>query len=119
MPTREDVLAIRSIEEAFDLWTPAVTKRELALIRVASAGSLIAMTEHAAVEADDELIPHPALWGVIERGRIRTKDRDPTGSRSIGINFEGMIPDRRRIRTKVSWDDGYLVVPVHTVDMVK
>ena len=44
---------------------------------------------------------------------------EEAGERSIGINFEGTIPDRRRIRAKVSWDRGYVIVTVHTVDMVK
>lgn len=119
MPTREDVLAIRSLEEAFDLWTPRVTKREVALIRVASVWSLVELTEHAAIEADDEMIPHSAVWGVIERARAKTKDLGQTGDRAVGVNFEGTIPDHRRIRTKVSWDDGYFIATVHTINMVR
>ena len=115
MPTREDVLAIRTIEEAFDLWTARVTKREVALIRAASSANLLKLTEHAAFETDEEMIPHPAVWQVIEHARVRSKDADPAGARSIGINFEATIPDRRRIRAKVSWDDGYLIVTVHTL----
>ena len=118
MPTREDVLAIRTIEEAFDLWTAAVTKREVALIHIAAQAGLLDFTEHASIAADDEMIPLGAVTRVIETARIRTKDVDPASERSIGINFEGTLPDRRRIRAKVSWDDGYLVVTVHTIDMV-
>ena len=119
MPTREDVLAIRSIEEAFDLWTVRVTKREVALIRTAIIWNLLEFTEHAASEVDEEMIPPPAVLGVIERARVKTKDIDASGERAIGVNFEGTLPDRRRIRSKVSWDDGYLVVTVHTIDMVR
>jgi len=119
VPTREDVLAIRTIEEAFDLWTTAVTKREVALIRVASRSGLLRFTPHAVFETDEEMIPPPVVWRVVEHARIRTKDIDPAGERSIGINFEGTIRDRRRIRAKVSWDRGYLIVTVHTIDMVK
>ena len=118
VPTREDVLAIRTIEEAFDLWTTAVTKREVALIRVAGHAGLLDFTEHASIAADDEMIPLAAVRRVIETARVRMKDVDPAGERSIGINFEGTLADRRRIRAKVSWDDGYLVVTVHTIDMV-
>ncbi len=118
MPTREDVLAIRTVEEAFDLWTTRVTKRELALIRAASHANLPKFTEHAGVEADDEMIPSAAVWRVIEHARCRTKDTDPAGERSIGINFEGTIPDQRRIRAKVSWDRGYFIVTVHTHDVI-
>ncbi len=119
MPTREDVLAIQTIEEAFDLWTPAVTKRELALIRVAARCNLLKFTQHAVIEADDEMIPLPAIRHVVERARIRTKDIDPAGKRSIGINFEGTLPDRRRLRANVSWERGYFIVTVHTIDMVE
>ena len=119
VPTREDVLAIRTIEEAFDLWTASVTKREVALIRVASHSDLLDFTPHAVFEADEEMIPLPAVWRVVEHARIRTKDIDLAGERSIGINFEGTLPDQRRIRAKVSWDRGYVIVTVHTIDMVR
>jgi len=95
-----------------------VTKREVALIRVAAKTGLLDFTEHASIAADDEMIPLSAVTRVVETTRIKTKDVDPASERSIGINFEGMLPDRRRIRAKVSWDDGYLVVTVHTIDMV-
>ena len=118
MPTREDVLAIRTIEEAFDLWTPRVTKRELALIRAASHAKLLEFTTHALIAAEDEMISYPAVRRVIEHARITTKDTDKAGDRAIGINFEGTIPDRRRIRVKVSWDCGYFIPTVHTLDVV-
>jgi hypothetical protein len=70
------------------------------------------------IAADDEMIPHLAVWQVIEHARIRTKDIDPAGTRSIGVNFEGSIRDRRRIRAKISWDRSYLIATVHTIDMV-
>ncbi len=69
------------------------------------------------MEADEEMIPHPAVRRVVERAKITTKDFDSTGERSVGVNFEGTIPDRRRIRAKVSWDDGYFVATVHTIDI--
>jgi hypothetical protein len=118
VPTREDVLAIRSIEAAFDLSTRKVRKREVALIRVAAMEGLLELTEHAAMAADDESIPYAAVNAVVIGGRAASKDTGEAGDRQIGINFEGSIPDRRRIRTKVAWQDGYLVVTVHTVDMV-
>jgi hypothetical protein len=118
VPTREDVLAIRSIEEAFDLWTRKVTKREKDLIRIASASKLLRFTVHAAFEADDEMIPQSAILGVVERAKRSSKDLGDDGSRQVGINFEGAIPDKRRIRTKVAWQDGYLIVTVHTIGMI-
>ena len=113
MPTREDVLAIRSIEEAFDLSTRRVTKRELALIRIASRGDLLEFTEHAAAEADDELVPHAAVWKVIERTKRTSKDLEPTAQRQVGINFERNIQPGRRIRVKVSWDRRHYTATVH------
>jgi hypothetical protein len=119
VPTRDDVLAIRSVEEAFDLSTRKVRKREVALIRVAASEGLLELTEHAAIEADDESIPYGAVKSVVSRGKAASKDTDDAGGdRQIGINFEGSIPDRRRVRTKVAWQDGYLVVTVHTIGMV-
>jgi hypothetical protein len=115
VPTREDVLRIRSIEEAFDLSTTTVRKREVALIRVAYDANLLDLTEHAIVEADDEMIPHASVRRVAGRGQAVSKDVDERSLRQIGINMEGDIPDRRRIRTKVSWEDGYYAVTVHTI----
>ena len=56
VPTREDVLAIRSIEEAFDLTTTKVRRREVALARTACAERLIRFTEHALDAMADERI---------------------------------------------------------------
>ncbi|HEY6236088.1 MAG TPA: hypothetical protein VIW69_13385 [Candidatus Elarobacter sp.] len=91
---------------------------EVALIRIAGHAGLLDFTEHASIAADDEMIPLAAVRRVIEIAHGRTKDVDPDAERSIGINFEGTLPDRRRIRAKVSGDGGYLVVTVHTIDMV-
>ncbi len=89
------------------------------LIRVAARWNLLKFTQHAVNEADDEMIPLRSIRHVVEHARIRTKDIDPAGKRSIGINFEGSLPDRRRIRAKVSWERGYFIVTVHTIDMVE
>lgn len=78
MPTREDVLAIRSIEDAFDFLTPRVTKREVALVRVALDEDLIVMTPHAYDALEDEMIPGRIRLGndsaracAVERPRCR------------------------------------------------
>jgi hypothetical protein len=115
VPTREDVLAIRSIEEAFDLSTHKVRKREVALIRVAAAERLIRLTSHADDAMDDEAIAEEIVLQTILHGRARSKDIDARSGRQIGINFEGDGRSERRIRVKVSWAVRYFVATVHTV----
>jgi hypothetical protein len=116
VPTREDVLAIRSIDDAFDLSTTKIKPREVALIRVALAEGLVQSTMHELHAADDELIAERAVDRVIAEGRAASKDVDPAGPRQIGINFEGRAGARRRIRVKVSWEDGYYVVTAHSIE---
>ena len=115
MPTREDVLAIRSIEDAFDLSTTKVRRNEVALIRVALVEGMLRSTMHALYAAEDEQIPDDAIDDVIANGEAVSKDLRSDGVRQIGINFEGQADLRRRIRVKVSWEDGYYVVTTHTV----
>lgn len=114
VPTRDDVLAIRSIEEAFDLSTRKVRKREVALIRVAEREDLIRLTGHAEDAMDDEAIAEDAVRFVIRRGTPASKDVDETAGRQIGINFEGEL-DACELRVKVSWRLGYFVATVHTL----
>ena len=76
MAERDDVLALDSIEKAFDHAGPSISARELALIRVALAEDLILLTEHAIDEADDEGIPQGAIWSIIDRGAPVSKISD-------------------------------------------
>ena len=116
VPTREDVLAIRSIEEAFDLSTPRVTKREVALVRVAAAEGLIRLTSHADDALDDEAIAEEIVWETIQRGKASSKDRDERFGRQIGLNFDSSERSLRdRLRVKVSWGLGYFIATVHTL----
>ncbi len=115
VPTREDVLAIRSIEDAFDLWTSKVTRREVALIRIAAAERLLEIRHHADDAAGDESIAIEAIVDVVRYGKPASKDVDAYGSRQVGINFEGKISAKRRIRVKVSWDRRHYTVTVHTI----
>jgi hypothetical protein len=115
VPTREDVLRIRSIEEAFDLSTTKVRKREVALIRVAERERLIELTDHAEDAADDEGIDEADIWGAVRRGSAGSKDRDERRGRQIGVNFEADVRGPRRIRVKVSWNRQYFIPTVHTV----
>jgi hypothetical protein len=115
VPTREDVLRISSVEEAFDLSTTKVRKREVALIRVAERERLIRLTEHARAAARDEAIDEEDIWSTIRRGAVGPKDCDGTNDRQIGINFESPRRSPRAIRAKVSWDLRYFVATVHTL----
>ncbi len=121
VPTREDVLAIQSIEDAFDLTTTKVKRWEVELIRIALAEGLVKSTLHELDAAEDDLVPEPAVDRVIASGDAVSKDVDAWGPRQIGINFEGeirasrKIRGPRRIRVKVSWDDVYYIPTVHTV----
>lgn len=114
VPTREDVLAIRSIEEAFDLSTHRVRKREVAVIRVAELEDLIRLTGHAEDAMDEEAIAEETVRFVIRRGTPKSKDVNENGGRRIGVNFEAPV-DRRGIRVKVSWRMGYFIATVHTL----
>lgn len=114
VPTRDDVLAIRSIEEAFDLSTRKVRKREVALIRIAELEDLIRLTGHAEDAMDDEAIAGETVRFVIRRGTPKSKDVNETAGRQIGVNFEA-AEELRGIRVKVSWQMGYFIATVHTV----
>jgi len=114
VPTREDVLRISSVEEAFDLSTTKVRKREVALIRVAERERLIRLTEHAKEAAEDEGIARELIWRTIRCGRVRSKDSAEDDGRQIGLNFEAEADDRA-IRVKVSWKARYFVPTVHTL----
>jgi hypothetical protein len=113
--TRAEVLALRTIYDAFSHAANEIQKREVDLIRKAAGEDLILMTWHAISAADDERIPQEDAWRVVRLGRAVSKDLDSDGPRQIGINFQGTISDGRTINVKVSWDDGYYVATVHTL----
>ena len=114
MPTRADVLAIRSIEDAFDLSTTTVMPKELAMVRVAAEERLIDIRRHASWAADEERITDREVLAAVRLGKPVSKDIDPYGPRKVGINFERTLRDNRRIRVKVSWDRRHYTVTVHT-----
>jgi hypothetical protein len=115
VPTREDVLAIRSIEDAFDVSTAAIRRREVALIRVAEAEGLLEYPHHAQEAADDDGLTEGEVMSAIRTGKAVSKDLNSDGGRQVGINFERTISGRRRIRVKVSWDRFHYTVTVHTI----
>lgn len=113
--TREDVLAIRSVEDAFDLSTKLIRLRKVALIRVAEAEGLLEYPGHAQAAATDDGLTEEDVMSAIRSGRAASKDIDPNGQRQVGINFERTVSRRRRIRVKVSWDRRHYTVTVHTI----
>lgn len=115
MPTRADVLAIRSIEEAFDLTTAKIRHAEVALVRVAEAEGLLEYPNHASAAASDEGITRKDVMSAIRLGKAVSKDVHRDGPRQVGINFERMISRGRRIRVKVSWERRHYTVTVHTI----
>lgn len=115
MPTRADVLALRSIEDAFDLTTTVIMPWELGLIRVAARERLVDITQHASLAAADEHIEEKEIIKTVRFGRAASKDVDLYGSRQVGINFERTVRDGRRIRVKVSWERRHYTVTVHTI----
>jgi hypothetical protein len=78
VPTREDVLAIRSIDEAFDLTTTKPQHWEVALIRTALAEGLFIFPQHAEDAADEEGIIEHDIQRVIRTGKAKSKDVYPT-----------------------------------------
>ncbi len=100
----------------FDFRTAAVLQIELDRIHEALMLQEIEISPHAEQEADAENIPLSALLEAILVGTAISKDLpDNTQKRVPGINFERQLDDKRWIRTKVAWFDGYVVITVHTV----
>jgi hypothetical protein len=76
---------------------------------------LLVFSGHAEAEAEEEHIARNQVTSVIRSGRAVSKDIDDNRSRQVGINFEGIISRRRRIRVKVSWDRRHYTATVHTI----
>jgi hypothetical protein len=110
-----DPRKVACLADAFDLTTTDVIHWELELVWTAVELKLVIVSPHARRAARDESIPDVAIWRVVRDGRPRSKDTTATGARQIGINFEGKIRGRRRIRVKVSWLVRYVIVTVHTL----
>jgi hypothetical protein len=106
---------VRSIEEAFDIATPAVLQWELELIWGAVELGVLVLSPHAERAAEDDSIPLPAIRRVIRDGVARSKDILPGRHRHVGINFEGKKRGGGWIRVKVSWLVRYIVATVHAV----
>jgi hypothetical protein len=105
-----------AIEEAFDLKTEQIHRWEEDLIHVAIMEKQIRIENHGVNAAADEGIQLVDVLRVVLVGVAVSKDIPGNAlRRQPGINFEGEIPDGRNIRVKVSWDQGYAVITVHTI----
>lgn len=100
----------------FDFSTSEILEWELEFIHTALWHEEIKIHPHAFAAAQDEDIAPVALFEAILLGTAVSKDLpDNNLSRKAGVNFEYQIPDRRWIRVKVSYFDGYIVITVHTI----
>jgi hypothetical protein len=73
------------------------------------------ISPHAYSPARDEHIPYHAILETIMVGVAVSKDLpDNALGRQAGINFEYLFV-ARWLRAKVSWDDEYFVVTIHTL----
>ena len=106
---------VTRLGEAFDLTTTDIRQWELELIWKAEERGHLWISGHAQRAARDESIPIPVIHHVVRSGTPRSKDVTAAEGRRPGINFEGKQRAGRWIRTKVSWDDRYLVATVHTL----
>ena len=110
----DDPRHVRSLEDAFDLTTPKIQTWELHLIWRALLLGLLRLDRHAGRAARDESVPRAEIERVVLDATKLSKDLR-SSERQPGINFEGRIAGGRRLRVKVSWFVGYVVVTVHTL----
>jgi hypothetical protein len=106
---------VTCLAEAFDLTTTDVQQWELELISLAVSLGVVRFSRQARQAAEDDSIPEPAIWRVINEGVPRSKDIIWYDKRQIGINFEGKRRGGGWIRVKVSWQLRYTIVTVHAL----
>ena len=108
-----------SIEEAFDFSVPYVTADEVSRIRSAlEAGSLL-VPLHGTNAAVDDALTLQQILNVVAVGVPTSKDLLTSKTRQAGVNFEGRAGGSRKIRVKVSWQESYYVVTVHSILKIK
>jgi hypothetical protein len=104
------------MKNPFDLSTIEITRAELNAIHEALVFQEIDITPHAERAANDENIPLVAMLEAVLVGRPVSKDLPANDKNRVpGINFEYEMKDRRWIRVKVAWVDGYFIITVHTI----
>ncbi len=107
------------LEEAFDFTTLHPTIDEVTRIREATLSGLLTIPAHATLAASDDTITIPQVVSVILNGTAISKDMPDHKTREPGINFEGRSGGKRRLRAKVSWQDGYYIVTVHSIKTIQ
>ncbi len=108
-----------TLEQAFDFSVEYATADEVARIRLSLEQRTIIVPEHAVIASDDDAITLSQVFSVIGSGVPVSKDFPNSRSRQAGINFEGRAGGSRKIRVKISWDNGYYVVTVHAIAKIK
>ena len=104
------------MKNPFDFSTSQILQIELDQIHKALIFQEIEISPHAEREANAENIPLVAILEAILVGTPVSKDLPNNDhNRTAGINFERQLDDKRWIRTKVSWFDGYVIITVHTI----
>ncbi len=104
------------MKNPFDFSTSQILQIELDRIHEALIFQEIEISPHAEHEANAENIPLVAILEAILVGTATSKDLpDNAQDCTPGINFERQLDDKRWIRTKVSWFDGYIIITVHTI----
>jgi hypothetical protein len=104
------------MKNPFDFSTPEILQSELDAIHEALIFQELDVTPHAEREAAAEKIPLLALLEAVLVGRPVSKDLPKNNlNRVAGINFEHQMDDKRWIRVKVAWVDGFFVITVHTI----
>jgi hypothetical protein len=104
------------MKNPFNFSTSDILQSELDAIHEALIFQELDVTPHAEREAAAEKIPLLALLEAVLVGRPVSKDLPKNSlNRVAGINFEHQMDDKRWIRVKVAWVDGFFVITVHTI----
>jgi len=102
--------------QPFDLTTTEIHRWEVDAVRAAAVDGTLTLSGHAGKEAAKESIPEAAVFEVVAEGQAVSKDIGQKANRHNGINFEGKIPDGRRIRVKVGYlADVFVIATVHGI----
>ena len=102
------------MKQGFDFSTSEILDWELEAISKSLFAQQLEISPHAYKAAQDEQIPYHAILETIMVGVAVSKDLpDNTLGRQVGINFEYLFVGRW-LRAKVSWEDEYYAVTIHT-----
>jgi hypothetical protein len=103
-------------KSGFDFSTSDILEWELNAIHEALIHQEVIISEHAISAAKDDEVPLVQLLEAVLVGTATTKDLPGNVlNRQPGINFEHRVDDRRWIKVKVSWFEGYWIITVHQI----